>query len=132
LLPARPTGASWPHQRAPGALAGASVVSVDAHSLDVPFDVAHCGLDAVVEDKAEGALHVDPAADGDECCVASTGTREHDVEADKQGSVHAVVRGLGLVPVRRSSVDTGAEDRGRVSTRRVCNGGRDCRRSRGC
>ena len=77
-------------------------MSVDAHSLDVPFDVAHCGLDAVVEDKAEGALHVDPAADGDECCVASTGTCEHDIEADKQGSVHAVVRGLGLVPVRLS------------------------------
>ncbi len=74
-------------------------MSVAAHSLDVPFDVAHCGRDAVVEDKAEGALHVDPAADGDEYCVASPGTSKHDIEADKQGSVHAVVRGLGLVPV---------------------------------
>jgi len=41
---------------------GLPQLSVDAHSLDVPIDLAHGGRDAVVVDGNEGTLHVDPAA----------------------------------------------------------------------
>lgn len=62
-----------------------------ADTLELASDAAGGGRDAVVVDGAEGALHVDFAACGGECGVASPRARERDVEAVEEGAVHAGV-----------------------------------------
>lgn len=86
-----PRGQAGHGEKSQGQRPGLPQVALVTDALELASDAAGGGRDAVVVDGAEGALHEDFAARGDEGGVASPRARERDVEAVEEGAVHAGV-----------------------------------------
>lgn len=86
-----PRGEAGHGEKSQGQRPGLPHMALFTDALELTSDAANGGWNSIVVDGAEGALHEDFAARGDEGSVTAPRAGERDVEAVEEGAVHAGV-----------------------------------------